>query len=53
MHTPEKKRKKKVFFSQQRHGGWRVVGIDSQHKKCKLLTDQQEGVEINEDCVGL
>lgn len=33
--------------------GCGIKGKDPQHKKCKLLTDQQEGLEINEHCVGL
>lgn len=39
-------------------GAWRlevsgIRGKDPHHKKYKLLTDQQEGLEINEDCVVL
>lgn len=37
----------------KRLGSCGIRGKDPQHKKCKLLTDQQEGLKINEDCVGL
>lgn len=36
------------------HWGWRVVGLEEKlHNMNKLLADQQEGLEINEDGVWL